>query len=78
MHYIKGGFSFRLKSRVDVWERSYDSRRVLDAGDFAGRVGYIQENPVRARIATQADGYPFSSAGRAHLVDPAPSHLSQG
>jgi REP element-mobilizing transposase RayT len=28
MQYIKGGFSFRLKSKLNVWERSYDSRRI--------------------------------------------------
>jgi putative transposase len=63
---------------MDVWERSYDSRRILGAVDCAERVRYIRENPVRAHIATQADDYPFSSVGRAHLVDPAPGHLSQG
>jgi putative transposase len=76
MQYIKGGFSFRLKSKVDVWERSYDSRRIVDAGGFAERIRYIQQNPVRANIVTQADVYPFSSAGKQHLVDPTPSHLN--
>jgi len=77
MQYIKGGFSFRLKSKFDVWQRSYDSRRILDAGDFAERAHYIQENPVRAHIATQADSYPFSSAGRLNLVDAPPPHLNR-
>jgi putative transposase len=77
MQYIKGGFSFRLKSKFDVWQRSYDNRRILDAGDFAERVHYIQENPVRAHIATEADSYPFSSAGRLTLVDTPPPHLSR-
>jgi len=31
---IKGGFSFRLKSKMDVWERSYDSRRIVDGVQF--------------------------------------------
>jgi putative transposase len=34
MQYTKGGFSFRLKSKLDVWERSYDSRRIIDADDL--------------------------------------------
>jgi putative transposase len=77
MQYIKGGFSFRLKSKVDVWQRSYDSRRIVDPEDFAERTRYIHQNPVRAHIATQADAYPFSSAGKQHLVDPPPPHLSR-
>jgi putative transposase len=27
MQFIKGAFSFRLKSKLDVWERSYNNRR---------------------------------------------------
>jgi putative transposase len=27
IQYIKGGFSFRLHSKADVWQRSYDIRR---------------------------------------------------
>ena len=63
---------FRVYWKLDVWQRSYDSRRILDAADFAERTRYIRENPVRAHIATHADGYLFSSAGRGHLVDPHP------
>ena len=75
MQYIKGGFSFRLKSKLDVWQRSYDNRRIVDPEDFAERIRYIHQNPVRAHIAQQSDAYPFSSAGREHLIDPAPIHL---
>jgi len=72
MQYIKGGFSFRLKSKLDIWERSYDNRRILDADGYDERIRYVHENPVRARIAMQAEEYPFSSAGREHLVDATP------
>jgi putative transposase len=41
MQYIKGNFSFRLKSKVDVWERSYDSRRITDARDYLTHITYI-------------------------------------
>src|ERR1700757_853907 len=33
MQYIKGGFSFRLKSKLDVWERSYTNHRTTHAQD---------------------------------------------
>ena len=29
MQYIKGGFSFRLKSRLDVWMRSFNQTQIL-------------------------------------------------
>lgn len=77
MQYIKGGFSFRLKSKFDVWERSYDSRRLADPRGFAERLQYIHQNPVREKIAIRAEEYLFSSAGREHLIDPPPRHLSQ-
>jgi putative transposase len=58
MQYIKGGFSFRLKSKLDVWERSYDSRRILDPKEFAERIVYRTESRSR----------PHRGAGRGVLV----------
>jgi len=75
MQYIKGGFSFRLKSKLDVWERSYDSRRILDANDYTSRLTYIQRNPIRANLTTQPELYPHSSANPTHGTDPTPTHL---
>ncbi len=34
MQYIKGNFSFRLKSKLDVWERSYTNHRIVDRYDY--------------------------------------------
>jgi REP-associated tyrosine transposase len=48
MEYIKGGFSFRLKSKNDVWSRGFKEHRVKDARDLANHVHYIEQNPVRA------------------------------
>ncbi len=50
MQYIKGGFSFRLKSKLDVWERSYDSRRITDIHDYTTHTSYIHQNPIRAGL----------------------------
>jgi putative transposase len=74
MQFIKGGFSFRLKSKMDVWMRSFNESQISTADKFAGCVRYVEENPVRARLATSADGYPFSSASQLRL-DPMPAHL---
>jgi putative transposase len=75
MQYIKGGFSFRLKSKLDVWERSYDSRRITDIHEYVTRANYIHQNPIRASLATEPGQYAFSSANTAHSSDPVPSHF---
>ena len=76
MQYIKGGFSFRLKSKLDVWERSYDSRRIIDTNDYTTHQTYIHQNPIRANLTTQPELYPHSSANPTHPSDAAPTHLS--
>jgi putative transposase len=76
MQYIKGGFSFRLKSKLDVWERSYDSRRIQNSADYDTHTTYIHQNPIRAKLAPTPDLYPYSSANPTHPSDPAPSHLT--
>ena len=74
MQFIKGGFSFRLKSKVDVWMRSFNESQVSSREKFEGCVRYIEENPVRAGLVVSADDYPFSSAGREGL-DRMPGHF---
>jgi putative transposase len=73
MQYIKGGFSFRLKSRIDVWQSSYDSRRITDSSDYAT---HIHQNPVRAKLTSESSLYPFSSAHSSHPSGPPPIHLA--
>jgi putative transposase len=74
MQFIKGGFSFRLKSKMDVWMRSFNESQISTSGKFADCVRYIEENPVRARLVSSADAYPFSSASHPEL-DPMPAHF---
>jgi putative transposase len=75
MQFIKGGFSFQLKSKSNVWQESFNEQRIKDANDYAHHKTYIEENPVRARLATLRETYPFSSASQPHAIDPAPLHL---
>jgi putative transposase len=75
MQYIKGNFSFRLKSKVDVWERSYDSRRITDAHNYTTHIAYIHHNPVRAKLSADPGLYPHSSANPIHPSDPTPTHF---
>jgi putative transposase len=75
MQFIKGGFSFRLKSKIPVWEDSFTRRRIEDSHDFSTHRNYIHDNPVRTRLAVNQEDFPFSSAYAGRTVDPVPEHL---
>ena len=74
MQFIKGGFSFRLKSKLDVWMRSFNESQIMSAEKFANCVRYIEENPVRRGVVASAEAFEFSSAGREGF-DAMPLHL---
>jgi putative transposase len=74
MQFIKGGFSFRLKSKPDVWMRSFNESQIMTNEKFMSCVRYIEENPVRRGLVVEAKAYPFSSAARGQS-DPMPVHL---
>jgi putative transposase len=75
MQYIKGGFSFRLKSKMPVWEKSFTLRRIESPLDYETHRNYIHANPVRAHLCERAEDFPWSSANTTFTVDPAPDHL---
>jgi putative transposase len=64
MQFIKGGFSFRLKSKLDVWMRSFNETQIMTKEKFLRCVLYIEDNPVRRGLALTPAMYPFSSAVR--------------
>ena len=72
---IKGGFSFRLKSRFPVWQASFTNHRIRDDGDFERHRDYIRMNPVRAGLVRKAEDYPYSSATNRFQLDAAPPGL---
>ena len=74
MQFIKGGFSFRLKSTLDVWMRSFNESQILTEEKFWNGVLYIEENPVRSGLAAAPANWPYSSAvqGRPNSM---PAHL---
>lgn len=76
MQYIKGGFSFRLKSKLDVWERSYDSRRITDLYDYITHATYIHQNPARAGLVSEPRHFAFSSANPTYRLDTPPKHFT--
>ena len=77
MQFIKGGFSFRLKSKLGVWMRSFNESQIMSAEKFASCVRYIQENPVRRGLALTPEGFQFSSVS-CDALDPMPAHLREG
>jgi putative transposase len=74
MQFIKGGFSFRLKSKFDVWMRSFNESQITTEEKFMNCLRYIEENPVRRGLVSTPQAHPFSSAALAPL-DPMPLHL---
>jgi putative transposase len=77
MQYIKGGFSFQLKSAFDVWERSFKEHRIKDGQDYTHHLRYIEQNPVRANLSPTAQEFPYSSAS-SQQIDPKPRVLPFG
>ena len=75
MQFIKGGFSFRLKSRLDVWMRSFNETQIMTSEKFLRCVSYIENNPVRRGLALTPGIYPFSSASDGAL-DAMPLHFA--
>ena len=74
MQFIKGGFSFRLKAKQDVWMRSFNESQIMSEEKFHSCVRYIEDNPVRRGLVATPQAHPFSSAVTIEL-DPMPLHL---
>ena len=74
MQFIKGGFSFRLKSKHDVWMRSFNESQISTEEKFLSCARYIEENPVRRGLVATPEDYCFSSAARGRL-DAMPQHF---
>ena len=76
LQFIKGGFSFRLKSKFDVWMRSFNESQISSEAKFRNCVRYIEENPVRRGLARLPHEYRFSSAC-CDPLDPMPAHFAE-
>jgi putative transposase len=75
MQFIKGGFSYRLKSLPPLWQASFTNHRLRDLEDYEHHRNYIRMNPVRARLAERVEEYPYSSEAGVMRMDPAPQGL---
>jgi putative transposase len=72
---IKGGFSFRLKDKLPVWQRSFKEVLISTPEKLDAFRKYAEENPVRAGLSTCVANYPHSSANFLEGIDPVPRHL---
>jgi putative transposase len=73
VQFIKGGFSFRLKSKLSPWATSFHDTRIADRVQFDNCVQYIHDNPVRARLALTTGEFRYSSAHESASVDAMPN-----
>ena len=76
MQFVKGGFSYRLKSKFEVWERSFNETQIRDSKKFDTCATYTELNPVRAGLAGTPESYPYSSASRCDAIDYRPTHFA--
>lgn len=79
VQFIKGGFSYRAKkelgSKMEVWQKGFSDHRIRDANDYTLHVSYMHQNPVKERLCTRAEEFPYSSAHPGFELDPAPQGL---
>ena len=74
VQFIKGGFSFRMKSAHTLWMSSFNESQIASEEQFVACKRYIEANPVRRGLALEPEAYPFSSASRG-AIDPMPAHF---
>ncbi|HEX3570116.1 MAG TPA: transposase [Acidobacteriaceae bacterium] len=75
MQYIKGGFSFRLKTKFPVWEDSFKKLRMQDAATWNTHRNYIHQNPIRAHLCEHPQDFHWSSANPDFTMDPIPEYV---
>ena len=75
MQFIKGGFSYRHDKRGHIWQPSFTNHRIRDCEDYEHHRDYIRMNPVRARLASTPELYPYGSAAGALRMDAVPQGL---
>jgi putative transposase len=80
VQYIKRGSSreigVRFQSHFPIWQPGFTEHLTRDEADYRRHVAYIDLNPVRARLVSRPEEYPFGSARGKYRLDPWP--LPQG
>lgn len=73
---IKGGSSHEIGKRrgmrFPIWHEGSTEHQIRDRRDFDAHSKYIDENPVRARLASTSREYTSGSAAGRFVLDPWP------
>jgi len=79
IQHVKGGsardIGAQLSMQFPVWQRGYTDHRIRDERDFGEHVRYIEQNPLKRRLALAASEYPWSSATGKYALDTMPEVL---
>jgi putative transposase len=79
MNLIKGGSSHEIHrvrgNAMQIWQSGFHESRVKDLNDYKIKADYIRFNPVMARLVSQPEEWPFSSASQNYRLDPIPQGL---
>jgi putative transposase len=74
MEMIKGGSARRIglesPHRFPIWHAGFHDRWVRNTTEYQNSKGYIEQNPVAAKMAERAEDYPLSSASGKYVLDP--------
>ncbi len=70
---IKGGSAHRIgiekPQAFPIWHRGFHDRWIRDADQFFNAKSYIEQNPVKAKLAEAAEQYAWSSANGKVVLD---------
>jgi hypothetical protein len=82
MQMIKGGSSHKIGTefgtRRPVWQPGFQDRLVRDESEYHNFEKYINENPLKRRLAERSEFYPWSSANGQFPLDPSHFDRLQG
>ena len=82
MQMIKGGSAHQMgierPQKFPIWQRGFHDRWIRDAEQFWKAKSYIEQNPVKARLAEKPEEYPWSSAFGKIALDPSRYEEARG
>lgn len=78
---IKGGSSHAIHKqcghKMEIWQEGFHDWTIRDAADWHAKVEYIRFNPVRAKLVSAPEEWPYSSAAPQMALDPIPARYKQ-
>jgi putative transposase len=76
---IKGGFSYRAKKELnwqgEVWQKGFSDHRIRDNVDWENHLEYIRMNPVKVKLCTDPNEYPYGFQRGPLVMDEVPQRL---